>query len=198
MKRLTNGRSVRCRIHPGKRNSLLALAGVAVILLLCLSGCGNGVQTVKTEASWAQYYTSLKDLKHNSDVAVSGDITQIGSTIQPGDVSPVYSDVTLMVKKVFWNAHPQKTVPPTIHFHENGGTYNGTTYVLDDDPLYQIGQHVVLFFTEYSPGKYRVTGGPTGRFIIENNQVKPIVSNGVQLPPNTDENGFANSVNAAN
>ncbi len=109
----------------------------------------------------------------------------------------IYSDVTLTVKSVFWNAHSQKTVPPTILFHENGGNYNGTTHVIEDDPLYQVGQHVILFFTEYSPGKYRVTGGPTGRFLVENNQVKPIVPNGVQLSPNTNESGFANSVKAA-
>ncbi len=195
MKHVTDGRSVFCRIHVGKCSSVLAFAGVAVVLLLCLSGCGS--QTVKMDTSWAAYYKSLKELRNHSDFAVSGDITHIGDAVQPGDGSLVYSDVTLTMKSVFWNAHPQKAVPPTILFHENGGTYNGTTYVVEDDPLYQVGQHVVLFFTEYSPGQYRVTGGPTGRFLVENNQVKPIVSNGVQVAPNTDESGFATSVKAA-
>ncbi len=149
------------------------------------------------DASWAQYYTSLKDLKKHADFAVSGDITKIGAGVQPSDGSMVYSNVTLTVKNVSWNAHPQKTVPPTILFHANGGNYNGKTYILDDDPMYHVGQHVVLFFTEYSPGKYRVPGGPTGRFLIENNQVKPIVTNGVQLSPSTDEKSFTNSLTKA-
>jgi hypothetical protein len=169
--------------------------GIAILFVICLSGCGN--QTVTMHASWAQYYTSFKDLKSHADFAVSGSITQIGAAVQPGDGSMVYSDVTLTVHKVLWNEHPQKSVPSIVHFHENGGTYNGKTYILDDDPMYQTGQQVVLFFTEYSSGQYRVTGGPTGRFLVENNQVKPVVPNGVQLSPNTSVDTFARSVNVA-
>ena len=199
MIRLSNDRSVHCRMHVENRNSLLAFVGIAAILLLSLSACGSGTenQTGRADASWSQYFKSLKDLKHNSDFAVSGDITSIGAAVQPSDGGFVYSDVTLTVKRVFWSAHPSKTVPSTVLFHQNGGAYNGKTYALEDDPLYQVGQHVVLFFTEYSPGKYRVTGGPTGRFLIENNQVRPLVSNGVQLASNTDENEFAKMTSAA-
>jgi len=133
MKLPTYHKSMLRRIHSEERNSLLVFVGVVVLLSFCLCGCG-GSQTVTTQASWAQYYTSLKDLKYHSDFAVSGDIAHIGDAVQPSDGSMVYSDVTLIVKSVFWNAHSQKTVPPTILFHENGGNYNGTTHVIEDDP----------------------------------------------------------------
>ena len=188
------------RLSVGKRNYILTLLGTMVVLGICLSGCGSGNQTVKVDVSWAQYYTSLKDLKHNSDIAISGNVTNIGASVKPvdGDGSLVYSGVTVTVTKVLWNAHSQKTVPTTILFHENGGTYQGTTYVVNDDPLYQVGQHVVLFFTEYSPGNYRVAGGPTGRFLVANGVVKSIASEGVQLAPYTNENQFVQALNAAN
>ena len=181
---------------PKGRSKGLILIVAGMLLLFCLSSCGS--QTVTMDASWAQYYTSLKDLKQHSDFAVSGNITHIGSGVQPSDGSMVYSDVTLTVTKVLWNAHPQKVVPSTILFHENGGSYQGKTYTLEDDPLYQTGQHVILFVTEYSPGKYRVAGGPTGRFLVENNQVKPMVSNGIHLTQGTSESNFADNVKAAN
>lgn len=197
MKDLTSVTSVSCRLRSRQYNCSLTFAGVVVFLLLCLSGCGN--QTVIGHVSWAQYYTSFKDLKLHSDFAVSGTITQIGTAVKPADGSFPYSDVTLSVKSVLWNAHPQKTVPPTLLFHENGGkAQDGTTYVIEDDPLYQVGQQVILFFTEYSPGQYRVTGGPTGRFVTESKQVKPIVPNGVQLSSGMNENGFENTLKTAN
>lgn len=178
-----------------RRCNSLVLALLTCLLAFCLSACGG--QTITMHASWAEYYTTLKDLKLHSDFAVSGQITQIGSGVKPGD-GPVYSDVTLTVKQVLWNAHEQKAVPPTIEFHENGGTYNNNKYVVDDDPLYAVGQHVVLFFTEYSPGKYRVTGGPTGRFLVENNQVKPIAADGVRLSQGTDVSSFTSNLQTSN
>ena len=198
MKRIIDHVNSHYRLFFGKRNYILTLLGTMVVLGICLIGCGSGNQTVKVDVSWAQHYTSLKDLKHNSDLAISGDITNIGASVKPVDGSLVYSDVTVTVTKVLWNTHSEKTVPPTILFHENGGTYQGTTYVVNDDPLYQVGQHVVLFFTEYSPGNYRVAGGPTGRFLVANGVVKPISPDGVQLAQNTNENQFAQSLNAAN
>lgn len=187
--------SVACRIRTREKSSVLALVGIAILIILCLSGCGN--QSVTAQVSWAEHYTSLKELKQHSDFVVSGNITQIGDAVQPADGSMVYSDVTLTVDKVVWNAHANKTVPSTIHFHENGGIAGSKTYIVEDDPLYQTDQHVILFFTEYSPGKYRVTSGPTGRFLIDNQQVTPIDPN-VKLTPNTDEDTFIKNIEAAN
>ena len=198
MKRIMDHVNSHYRLSFGNRSYLLPLLGTMVVLGICLSGCGSGNQTVKVDVSWAQHYTSFKDLKHNSDIAINGDVTNIGDSVKPVDGSLVYSDVTVTVTKVLWNAHSQKTVSPTILFHENGGTYQGTTYIVNDDPLYQVGQHVILFFTEYSPGNYRVAGGPTGRFLVTNGVVKPITSDGVQLAPNTNEHQFAQALNAAN
>ncbi len=198
MKHFSSGNWLHSYLYSEAARLVLFLA-VLLTFALCMSGCGDANnQKVIGHASWAEHATSLKALKHYADFAVSGEITRVGPLVKPADKSFPYSEVALTVSNVLWNAHPQKNVPSTVTFHENGGKdQDGTMYIMEDDPLYQVGQHVVLFIEEYNPGKYVVAGGPTGRFVIENNSVKPIAGNGVQLPSNMNENTLSNSLRTA-
>jgi hypothetical protein len=80
-----------------------------------------------------------------------------------------------------------------ITFQRTGGTYNGVTFEIDDDPLFHAGDDVVLFFVEYEPGQYRVSGGPTGRFEVvdQGREVRSTVVDGVKLPAGTSLDAFA-------
>jgi hypothetical protein len=141
---------------------------------------------VTYHASWAEYYTSMADLKANADIAVLGTVSSIGATEQPTPNGPVYSLVTLDVERTpFARASGSSAMPATVSFVETGGTLGGVTYELEDDPLFKVGDHVLMFFTEYSPGKYRVTGGPTGRFTVSGGVVTPTVKGGVPVPTGT-------------
>jgi hypothetical protein len=98
--------------------------------------------------------------------------------------------VTVTVERTPWARAQSTSVPTSMTFEQTGGTYQGVTYQVDDDPLFHVGDRAVLFFTEYGPGKYRVTGGPTGRFGIVGGQVRPTVADGVQVGPGTGESAF--------
>jgi hypothetical protein len=146
-------------------------------------------RVIKMGASWAEYYKTLADLKAHSDIAVVGTVSSISPTAVPAQ-GPVYQMVTFNVERTL-RARSQSTATPTsVTFEQTGGTLQGVTYEVEDDPLFHVGDRAVLFFTEYSPGKYRVTGGPTGRFAIAGGQVKPAVPDGVPVSAGTDESTF--------
>jgi hypothetical protein len=153
-------------------------------------------QKVMMAASWAEYYTSIAELKAHGDLAVVGTVSTIAPTVQP-DRGPAYSMVTLSVERTLWTRASTTATPATVTFKETGGTYDGVTYEIEDDPLYNVGDRVVMFFTEYSPGQYRVTGGPTGRFTVSGSRIVPTVKDGVQVVAGTSESAFVGTVLAS-
>jgi hypothetical protein len=64
-------------------------------------------------------------------------------------------------------------------------------YSIGDDPLYEEGEEVLIFVKEYEPGRYRQSGGPSGRFSVINGEVKAIVVDGVKLPAGATIASFA-------
>ena len=78
-----------------------------------------------------------------------------------------------------------------MSFVDTGGTYQGVIYGIEDDPNYEVGDRVIAFFKEYSPGKYRVAGGPSGRFGVTGGVVKPMVKDGVPFAGEISETDFA-------
>ncbi len=151
-------------------------------------------QVVKYGASWAQYCRSMKDLKGYADIAVMGVVSEVAPAVQPTADGPVFSTVTLAVASMPWSRVLTTPMPETVSFVETGGTYQGVTYEVEDEPLLQVGDRVLIFFTEYSPGKYRVTGGPTGRFSVAGGVVKPIVEDGVQVAAGTSASSLFSSL----
>jgi hypothetical protein len=145
---------------------------------------------VEMGASWAEYYNTMADLKAHGDIAVLGTVSSISPAAVPAQGGPVYQMVTLAAERTLWTRSQTTAKPASVTFEQTGGTFQGVTYQIEDDPLFHVGDRAVLFFTEYSPGKYRVTGGPTGRFAIVGGHVKPTVADGVQVPPGTGESAF--------
>lgn len=190
------GREARKRVSLVSLILLFASTSCSLVLLSACSSSSTTPRVVTLEASWAEYYTSLKDLKQHTDIAVLGSISSIAPAVKPADGGPVYSMVTVTVNRVLWK-HNQSTSPSAITFQQTGGTYKNVTYQISDDPLFHIGDQTILFFTEYSPGKYRVSGGPTGHFSVENGMVRPIVSDGAQLPASTDVSHFVTALQSS-
>jgi hypothetical protein len=95
------------------------------------------------------------------------------------------------------------TTSPII-IHQTGGTItqqvNGNvvqqTFEVGDDPLMQAGDHFFLFLHNYAPNRYFVVGGPSGRFVVINEQVRPLNDEGVKLPQALSESSFAAQVQA--
>lgn len=182
--------------------SIVFMSLVACIVFL-LSGCGQQAtsqtqvaktNTVVMDSSWAEYYKTLKDLKGHTDVAVQGTFTSVVRTVvEPKE--QIYTDFAFKITKTVYSH--QTPAASVITIQQEGGLYKNTLYRESDDPRFQIGEQSFLFLREIAPNLYVVIGGPTGRFIIQNGSVKPIVQDGVHLPASTNVSDFTSSVQRA-
>jgi hypothetical protein len=164
------------------------LIGSMVLSLIVLASCSSssqppqastGVHVVSLDASWAKLYHSFADLKSNADLAVEGTVTKVLQTVTPSDGTPPSTDFQFTVSRVLQDPAKRLQGSSTLTLHQTGGTVGTTLYQVDDDPLFQTGEHVVLFLHEYQTGYYYVIGGPSGRFEVQNGTVKPINDEGV-------------------
>lgn len=171
------------------------LAAAAAAAALCtVSACGASspptsaaAKHVSIDASWAEYYHSMSALKAHSDIAVEGTITKASLEPLASSSAVPFTDFQFTVASTLFDprheiAAASASKPAVITIHQTGGTESGTTFEVDDDPLFKVGQKYVLFLQEYSPGHYKVAGGPSGRFTVAaSGAIAPIVSDGVKF-----------------
>lgn len=179
---------------------------VGVTLLLAVSAIGVAVaansyfanpstSVVRLDASWAKGYTSIAALKQDADLAVDGTIGRV-IAVTKDSKNLVFTDYALEVRSVAFN-RKRISVAPEIVVHQTGGTVGNTRYEVTDDPLFNAGEHVVLFLQQYSPGHYFVIGGPTGRFEVQNGLVKAFSPDGVNLGTTVTEDSFLSTIASA-
>jgi hypothetical protein len=172
-----------------KYRHFVAFVLVAGVLVGCSSNAGNGnagngnagnsnsarpdtgTRTSGLDASWAEHYSTVSDLKKHSDIAVQGTISQLvgDTTDAKGIPSRTYQFVVSAT--VYDPEHRLTGSAPTITLRQTGGVANGVTFQVGDDPLYKVGDEAVLFLKEGSPGVYHVVGGPNGRYSVANGKV---------------------------
>jgi hypothetical protein len=136
-------------------------------------------QVVTLDSSWAKLYHSLKDLKHDADLVVQGSVSQVLDTQAPSQTTPYpMTDFLFTVTRVLHDpAH--RLLGSLLTLHQTGGVIGRTLYQVGDDPLFRTGEQDILFLHEYQSGFYFVLGGPSGRFLVEHGQVRPINDEGV-------------------
>jgi hypothetical protein len=186
---------------------LLALIGMLLIGGLVMSGPGTPLISAAgseqpqggISVHWAHLYHDLKSLKGATDVAVVGTISAVAEQGIRG--ATPYTDFTLTVNRVLFN-HKQALVGNSVRLHQLGGTGRSSQQQavhmeVVDDPLFQVGDQVIVFLHEYSPGRYYVEGGPSGRFHINKDMVTPINSKGIHLPTAMSVDQFASQVSQA-
>ena len=97
----------------------------------------------------------------------------------------LWEAVKISVDQLIWNRDGKADVPKSITFEQTGGVAAGSKFELEGDPLFSVGEQAIIFFTEFSPGKYRVTGGPTGRFGFQNGRISPVTDDGIKVAEGT-------------
>lgn len=186
-------------MSPLNRIVRIVLGVTAGALLIASAGCASGKHPqrhVTLSASWAVEYQSFSALKHNADLAVQGEFERTMRVTKDEHGVP-YTDFGFTVQRILLGPRSGSLVAVggTVEIHQTGAASSDVITDVDDDPLFRVGDQAVLFLHEYSPGKYFVIGGPTGRFSIVNGAVKPINDQGV--PFSGDLASFVSALNAA-
>jgi hypothetical protein len=169
----------------------ITLATVVAPAAACSSGHSATARTTVTmDASWAEYYHSLSTLKAHSELAVEGTITGVKSVSSAHGIP--FTDFEFTVSSTLFDPGHRVTIGKAVVIHQTGGTMNGRQFQVDDDPVFHVGEHLVLFLREPQPGLYMVVGGPTGRFEVGNGALTPAVKDGVKFTGSTQ--AFASAV----
>lgn len=178
-------------------------AAAAIAATAALAGCSassparanaSAPEVVNMDASWAVEYHSLAELKDHADLVVEGRFARVVRQTQDAKGVPS-TDFTFDVDKVLDDrGHRVAGAGSTVSVHQTGGLVDKVLHQISDDPLFQVGEHSVLFLTEYEPGHYRVIGGPTGRFTVKDGTLGPVNDEGVKFSGTPES--FASAVKA--
>jgi hypothetical protein len=175
----------------------LVVAGIALIVGFLAMGHANSTssgakaKTVRMEASWAKGYSSLSALKADADLSIDGTVSNvIGVTKDSKNL--VFTDYAVSIKAVVYD--PNHRAPMSaIVVDQTGGIIGDSRFEVADDPLFQVGEHVILFLHEYSPGHFFVIGGPTGRFEVLGGYAHAMSPDGVKFTNPVTEAEFVAS-----
>lgn len=159
-------------------------------------GAHKSEKHVALSASWAVGYQSIAELRRDADLVVLGSITGIAGVEHDSNGLP-FTDFTFRIERVISDPKARSGLS-SITLHQTGGVMNGYRYEVEDDTLFGIGERAILFLREYSPGKYHVIGGPTGRFRSSGGRVAPIVTTGVRFTSPITEGEFISLVEKTN
>lgn len=119
-------------------------------------------------ASWIYNYKDVNELKESADLIVLGTVSDsVQEKSDEIDNDLIFTRSTIEITKVISGKADLKEVS----VRQMGG-HNGKEVVeLEDDPLMKKGDEVILFLKEYETNKFKIIGGPQGRFIVDNGKV---------------------------
>ena len=137
------------------------------------SATGSAAQSSTLDVSWAEHYSTVADLKKHSDVAVQGKVVKLVSETVDAKGVPSRRYQFAVSATILDPKHRLTGSAPTLTLTQTGGLVSGTTVQVSDDPLYRVGEELVLFLKEGTPGLYHVVGGPNGRYSVTDGKVKP-------------------------
>jgi hypothetical protein len=143
------------------------------------------------DASWAEGYNNLADLKAHSAIAVQGSFTRVKA--QPSIKTIPVTDFEFTVETVLNDPGHLVTSGAKLTVRQTGGIVDGVLHQTADDPLFKISENAVLFLKQPEPGLFYVAGGPTGRFEVVNGKVTPLAPDGVKFTGSPAD--FAAAVN---
>lgn len=184
------------RAAPGRRRRVVLMAAAGgVVALAGLAGVGWFTHPIHRHlgTSWANAYPSTQQMIGVSDAVVVGRVSHVvGTTVDP-DTGMRYTDFTFVVDSWIVGARG----PASVTVHQLGSASGFVTEDVADDPLLRVGEHDVLFLSGYAPGRYFITGGPTGRFTVDGAGVHSLPAGLTQVTPGLSLTTFEQELQAA-
>lgn len=162
------------------RPRLTAFVAAGATLLALLAGVGWTTHPIHrhVETSWANAYPTVPEMVRAGDAVVVGRVTGVQGTSVDRDTEIRYTDFEVTVDT--WIAGAKAPSPVVVH--QMGSASGFVTEDVADDPLLRVGERDVLVLSAYAPGRYYVTGGPTGRFPVDGDRVSSLPAGLVQMP----------------
>lgn len=194
----------------GRKLRMLSACAIGV-LAFTLGSCGYGHQPATkahvvhhVDASWADGYPTVSAMTAHADLVISGTIGRVQSrgrftnasanTAGAPAAGVPYTQYWVSVAEIIKGRSPSR-----LTIRQTGGrAADGSTVVVEDDPLLVPGQRAILFLKRFGPGQYFIMGGPAGRFPISSAGVVTALPGGsLTKPPSGSVARFMRAIHEA-
>lgn len=169
----------------------VVILGIALIALVKM-GVPPAMQpekVVEIEAHWSKSFNNLSEMVADSDLIITGRVLKVQASRLISDpyTSPraqefglpngvVFTDHVIQVDRVIKGNARKDGIVIVV---QTGGRYNGVNMVVEDSPLFERNELVLLFLKDISGDpiqapnekKYIINGSPQARFKIVNGKV---------------------------
>ena len=134
------------------------------------------IETIETEttvtsfADWVDVYSSVEELAKATDDIIIGKLVDSYVWEYPQEYthSPLlFTYYTVEVQSIIKG----ELADDVISVYVDGGIRNGVEYIIEDSPLLNVNDTMILFLWETPEEAYTTRGGPQGRFKIVNGKV---------------------------
>jgi hypothetical protein len=160
-------------VHPNTKIAALTLvtALIASVALAYLHLPKDNTKPTELSVSWAEAYPNIESLVKKAELIVIGTVNSSHSYLGLKGTTIPYTDHEVIIEVALKGSINSTT----ITIVQTGGTLDGKTYVVHDDPLLTEGQRIIVFLRKAIPGpdfagpvkeRYTILGGPQGRFLI--------------------------------
>jgi len=125
-------------------------------------------------ALWPEGYTSVEELATSPEVDIIARGVVIDAEVYIERPAAEDAKSSWLVTKFSFQVHSMIKGPhqlKVLEIHQDGGTLDGQTEMVLEDPLMQVGDELILFLHEFDPDKYYVECGPQGRFVVQKGKV---------------------------
>lgn len=147
---------------------------VLLIVILALGfymyfGKGKNEKNVEyMSASWAYNYSDVEEMAHSSDLIALVTVQDIESVVTENSVP--YTTYSVKVDTPIYNSESGEV----FSIFMTGGETDEKIIEIEDDPLLQPGDEILVFCKENADGTYRTLSGSQGRLIYEDGKINSL------------------------
>lgn len=173
--------------------AVVALTFVAVLVIgsFAYSSHANNAQTTYLSASWEYNYKDVKEISNASDLIALVKVDGVEDTFVDQNVP--YTEFKVDVVNPVYNTNEGDNLTILM----TGGEIKGRVTELQDDPLLQSGDEILIFCKQNTDGTYRILSGPQGRLVYNDGKLNSLnVSNARVKAANSASNINIQNVDA--